>query len=167
MSREPKFEAGIRHGQPGSLEYTRPALYPNYSPETDDQRKRIVSPTMSFRTEVPLVRSFLRMLRLLERADFEQVIAFSGPKLGPAIKRGEIMDVTTLIEAFEKDWEGPIPMGGLKAVLVYKHGEGVRAKLKVGGSKVTKVVVRVKGTILMSHWNELGWRVRKKFKVEV
>ena len=148
------------------MEYTRPALFPNYSPETDSQRQRIVSPAMHFKSKVPLVRTFKRMLVLLERADFDQVLRYGGPDLGLVIKKNESIYVSTLIEALEGEWDGQIPMGGLRAVLVYKHGDGVRARLKVGGGKDTKVRVKVKGTILMSHWSELNRRVKKKFKLK-
>ncbi len=105
------------------------------------------------------------MLRILEVAEFVWVLKYSGPRVGFHLKRGEPKDVDLLIEAMEGKWDSSIPMGGLRANLLYDREEPVVVRLKVGGFGTTKVRVKMKGTMLMADWNEIGRRVTKRFGV--
>ena len=156
---------GIRTGDPGSLEYTRPDLYPNVSEPTSKQRSRIVSPSLTFKTEDPLVSTLIRMLSILEKVEINHVYYYDGPEVGFEVPPDETVPVSELITALSGDWESPIPMFGIKVKLVYETEEGVWAKLKVGGGRKTKVSLKIRGTMRMGDWTELSKRVRKKFKI--
>lgn len=156
---------GMRTGDPGSLEYTRPDLYPNVSEPTGKQRAHIVSPSFSFKTEDSLVTTLLRMLRILEKVEFNQVYDYHGPDIRFRVPHCETVPVSELIEALSEDWSSPIPLFGIKVKLVYETEEGVTARLKVGGGKEAKVNVKVKGTMKMGDWTELMKRTKKKFKI--
>ena len=155
----------INPHEPGTYEFHNPHLYSTYSTDLRSQRSRIMSPSLSFKTDKPLVPTFIRMLRILEEAEFAWVLSYSGPRVGFRLKRGETKDVDLLIEALEGKWEARIPLGGMKAALLYDREEPVRAKLKVGGFGSTKVRVKMKGTMLMADWNEIGRGVRRKYEV--
>ena len=76
MAKGSKWETGGRPGQPGSMEYTRPDLYPNYSPESAGQQNKIVSPSFNFSAPVTMVVAFNRVLRIMEDAGFETVSSY-------------------------------------------------------------------------------------------
>lgn len=156
---------GGRTGEPGSLEWTRPDLYPNISEPTSRQRSRIMSPSVAFKTEDPLIATLLRMLRILEKVEFNSVYDYVGPDVGFEVPPDETVAVGELIEALSGDWASPIPFFGIKIKLVYETEEDVTAKLKVGGGKKTKVSIKVKGTMRMGDWTELVKRTKKKFKI--
>jgi hypothetical protein len=151
--------------EPGTYEFHNPHLYSSYSTDLRSQRSLIMSPSISFKTERSLVSTFILMLQILEAAEFAWVFSYSGPRVDFILKRGETKDVDLLIEALEGEWETRIPLGGMKAALLYDREEPVKAKLKVGGFGSTKVRVKMKGTMLMSDWNEIRRGVRKKFGV--
>ena len=151
--------------EPGSYEFHNPHLYSSYSGDLRSQRSLIMSPSLSFKTEGPLVSTFIRMLRILEEAEFAWVLRYSGPRVGFRLRRGETKDVDLLIEALEGDWEAHIPLMGMKAALLYDREEPVRVELKVGGFGTTKVRVKVKGTMLMSDWTEIRRGVSKRYDV--
>ncbi len=151
--------------EPGSFEFHNPHLYSSYSGDLRSQRSLIMSPSLSFKTEGPVVSTFIRMLRILEEAEFAWVYGYSGPRVGFRLRRGETKDVDLLIEALEGDWDGHIPLMGMKAALLYDREEPVRVKLKVGGFGATKVQVKVKGTMLMSDWTEIRRGVSKRYDV--
>ncbi len=150
---------------PGSYEFHNPHLYSSYSTDLRSQRSRIMSPSFSFKTDKPLLSTFIRMLRILEEAEFVWVLKYSGPRVGFHLKRGEPKDVDLLIEAMEGKRDSSIPMGGLRANLLYDREEPVVVRLKVGGFGTTKVRVKMKGTMLMADWNEIRRRVTKRFGV--
>ena len=151
--------------EPGSFEFHNPHLYSSYSGDLRSQRSLIMSPSLSFKTEGSLVSTFIRMLRILEEAEFAWVYGYSGPRVGFRLRRGETKDVDLLIEALEGDWDAHIPLMGMKASLLYDREEPVRVELKVGGFGATRVRVKVKGTMLMSDWTEIRRGVSKRYDV--
>jgi hypothetical protein len=155
----------MRSGEPGSLEWTRPDLYPNVSEPTPRQRSRIISPSLAFKTDDPLLATLLRMLRILEKVEFSYVYEYKGPDVGFHVPPGETVAVGELIEALAGDWDSSIPLFGIRVKLVYETEEGVMARLKVGGGRRTKVALKIKGTMRMSDWTELVKRTKKKFAI--
>ena len=149
----------------GSYESHNPHIYASYSNDLRSQRSRIMSPSLSFKTDEPLVSTFVRMLRILEEAEFAWVFRYSGPRIGFRLKRGETKDVDLLIEALEEDWDSPIPLMGMRADLMYDREEPVIVRLKVGGMGASKVRVKVKGTMQMSDWTEIRRGVSKRYDV--
>ena len=155
----------INPHEPGSYEFHNPHLYSSYSTDLRSQRSRIMSPSFSFKTDKPLVSTFIWMLRILEEAEFPWVLKYSGPRVGFRLKRGEAKDVDVLIGALKGEWDSSIPFGGMRAKLLYDREEPVIVKLKVGGFGTIKVRVKMKGTMLMTDWNEIRRRVTKRFGV--
>jgi hypothetical protein len=145
------------------MEYTRPDLYPNYSPESAKQRTNIVSPSFNFSAPVTPVVAFNRMMRIMERAGFETVTSYKGPAIGITVKVDTPVKAVELAEAMEKHPDGKLPFGGIMVVMPYDSDEDTHAKLKIKGGRTAKVGIKVKGTMLMTHWKELERRVHKKF----
>ena len=164
---KPKIDTGMRRGPPGSMEYTRPDLYPNYSPESASQAAQIVSPSLSFRVERDVLGTSLRMLKILERVGFVKAIGFSGPKVQLKSPRGEPVDVTILIRTLESYPAKEGPVKGVSVHLKMDGKKGALAKLKVSGSDRSKVRLKVKGTITMAQWNEVSRRVVKSLMVRL
>lgn len=165
MGGRPSDDRYIDPHEPGSFEFHNPHLYSSYSTDLRSQRSRIMSPSLSFKTEKPLVTTFIRMLRILEEAEFAWVYRYSGPRVGFRLQGRESKDVDLLIEALEGEWEAHIPLGGMKATLLYDREGLVRARLKVGGFGSTKVRVKMKGTMLMADWTEIRRGIGKTFDV--
>ena len=163
MAKEQQWGTGGRPGQPGSLEYNRPDLYPNYSPETAKQRSNIVNPSFKFSARVRPVVAFSRMMRIMERVGFETVVSYKGPVIGITVEGKDPVKAVELAEAMRKHPDGKLPFGGIKVVMPYDKKEDTYAKLKVSGGKTAKVSIKVKGTMLMTHWRELERLVKKKF----
>ena len=163
MAKDQQWETGGRPGQPGSMEYTRPDLYPNYSPQTAKQRTNIVSPSFNFSAPVTPAVAFNRMMRIMERAGFETATSYKGPDIGIAVKEDAPVKAIELADAMEKHPDGKLPFGGIRVVMPYDNDEDTYAKLKISGGRKAKVRIKVKGTMLMTHWKELERRVRKKF----
>ena len=149
------------------MEYTRPDLYPNYSPETAGQATQVVSPSLSFRVERDVLGTSLRMLKILQRVGFEKAIGFSGPKVQLKTRKGEPVDVATLIKALETHPAKEGPVKGVSAHLKMDGEKGALAKLKVSGSDRSKVRLKVKGTIQTAQWKEVTRRVVKNLKVRL
>jgi hypothetical protein len=149
------------------MEYTRPDLYPNYSPESAAQAAQVVSPSLSFRAERDVLGTSLRMLKILERVGFGKAMGFSGPKVHLKAPKGEPVDVTALIKALESHPAKEDPVKSVSVHLKMDGKKGALAKLKVSGSERSKVRLKIKGTILMAQWNEVTRRVVKSLKVSL
>ena len=149
------------------MEYTRPDLYPNYSPETASQAARVVNPSLSFRVDRDVLGTSIRMLKILERIGFERVVGFSGPKVQLGAARGEPIDVEALVEVLEAQLAKKDHVKGVKVHLRMDGEKAAMAKLKVSGSGRSKVHLKVKGTIQMAQWKEVGRRIVKSLKVRL
>ncbi len=145
------------------MEYTRPDLYPNYSPETAKQRSNIVRPSFNFSARVRPVVAFGRMMRIMERVGFPTVTSYKGPDIGITVEREGPAKTFELAEAMKKHPDCKLPFGGIKVVMPYEKNEDTYAKLKVSGGRTAKVGIKVKGTMLMTHWRELERLIKKKF----
>ena len=126
-----------------------------------------MSPTLSFKADVSSVKAFRKVINLLDRCGFDWMLHYSGPSLGIEVKDGEIPSID-LIQRRLKDAEaGDLRYGRIKADLVYKNYQRIRAKVKVSGNHPSKVKVKVKGPVLRSDWSEITRLVKKKFKVDI
>lgn len=163
MAKDQQWGTGGRPGQPGSMEYTRPDLYPNYSPETAKQRTNIVSPSFNFSAPVTPFVAFNRIMRIMERVGFGTATLYKGPAIGVTVNEDTPVKALELAEAMEKHQGGKLPFGGIRVVMPYDNDEDTHVKLKISGGKKAKVGIKVKGTMLMTHWKELERRVHKKF----
>jgi hypothetical protein len=151
---------------PGSLEATRRDLYPNMQAQSDRQRTHIMSPSMSFKTDIPEDVAFLKMLRVLKKADYEWLARYRGPKMGIRIPRGETINVNRLIAAFETVPIKKLPLTGIEAVLVNDSEDGSRARVKVNSIGRTKVKLKIVGTIRISDWTKLHRKVNKRLEAD-
>jgi hypothetical protein len=163
MAKDNQWGSGGRPGQPGSMEYTRPDLYPNYSPESSQQQTKIVSPSFNFSAPVTTVVAFNRMMRIMERAGFETVNSYRGPDIGIKVSEENPVKAVKFAEAMEKHPDIKVPFSGIRLVMPYDNDEDTYAKLKFSGGKKAKIGIKVKGTMQMTHWKEIERRIRKKF----
>jgi len=145
------------------MEYTRPDLYPNYSPESAGQQNKIVSPSFNFSAPVTMVVAFNRVLRIMEDAGFETVSSYKGPNIGITATEEDPASAIKVAEAMEKHPDAKVPFSGIRLVMPYDNDKDTYAKLKFSGGKKSKVGIKVKGTMLMTHWREIERRVHKKF----
>lgn len=152
--------------KPGSYEHTYTWLYPNVEEQTRSQAAHIHPPRISFRTDDPPVRAFLRMLRMLGRSEFKWVTRFSGPPVALEMPKRGTVPVEDLMEALKGKAQGPVPLLGLRATLVYKPDQKVLAKLRVSGGARPRVRLRIRGAMLKVDWNTLRKRLVKKFQVQ-
>jgi len=115
----------------------------------------IVSPSLSIKTDRYEGEAFLRTLMALEQMGFLWLARYSGPRMGVRVPRGETVDVGKLIAAYHERTIKSLPLTGIKATLVHDTEEGIYAKVKVNGFKMTKVYLKVKGTIEFAFWDEI------------
>jgi hypothetical protein len=121
---------------------------------------------LKFITDGAPFKTFGRVLRLLDRTGFDWVHSYKGPELGLDVDRDELPSIETIDRLLQKVGKKKVPFGGLKAVLVYKNYQRIKAKVKVtGDDKVVKVRVKVKGPVLKSDWREFRNLVKKRFDV--
>jgi hypothetical protein len=163
MAKDEKWGTGGRPGQPGSMEYTRPDLYPNYSPESVEQQTKIVSPSFNFSAPVTVIVAFNRMMRIMERAGFETVNSYKGPNIGIKVTEESPVKAVDLAKAMDKHPDVKLSFGGISLIMPYDHDGDTYAKLKFSGGKKAKVGIKVKGTMQMTRWKELERWVHKKF----
>jgi hypothetical protein len=132
---------------------------------TDADRARILGPSLKFTTDVNPFTTFGRVLRLLDRTGFDWVHSYIGPELGLDVDRDKLPSIETIDKMLKKVKDKRVPWGGLRAVLVYRNYQRIRAKVKVTGNKVVKVKVKVKGPVLKADWAEFHRLVKKRFDV--
>jgi len=152
---------------PGSFERSYSYMYPNKQVPGARQSTHIVGPSMSFRTDIPLDEAFLRMLKVLSRSDFNEVVRYKGPWMGFRASRDEPLDVGEVIAAFHRYTLDRIPLSGFSATLLHASEEGVSVKVKVGGFGRTKVRLKVRGTVRFSEWKKLHTRVDKRLDADL
>ena len=129
---------------------------------------RIVSPYLDFKTDKPAMQTFRRMLRILDKAEFQYVVDFDGPQLGIERSRDERVFVDEVIEKLATMDDMDIPSFlGIRATLQYAPDEDVSVRLKVKIGEETKVKVKVRGTITKHVWNQLRADIRRKLHVKV
>lgn len=136
-------------------------------PTTDADRARIQGPGLSFRTRRPPLRTFVRVLRDMDRTHFDWVWTYRGPDIDLEVDEGELPSVELLLERLERAPSNEVPIGGLRASLAYRRYQRIRAKVRVTGDDGSKVMVRVKGPVLRADWMEFRRLVRKHFNVEL
>jgi hypothetical protein len=134
---------------------------------TDADRARVQSPKLSFRSDVSPIKAFRWIINLLDRCGFDWVLHYSGPDLGLEVKDGDIPSIELIRRRLKEAKPGDVPFGGMKADLVYKKYQRIRAKVKVSGNISSKVKVRVKGPVLKADWREFQRLVRKRFDVDL
>ncbi len=139
---------------PGPYDASRP-LYPNLQPEDQRQMTHIMSPSVSFKTDLPEDEAFLRLMRVLDDHDYCWLYHYSGPDLGFKIPKGETVELGGLIEAFETVPIPSLPMTGIKASVLQDADPSIRASIKVNSVSRTKVHLWIKGTIPFTEWREL------------
>jgi hypothetical protein len=132
---------------------------------TKADRSRVQGPSLRFRSKVPDVRSFRRVLKLLDRCGFDWVWYYHGPLLGIEVDRGQLPSIELVEKRLAKLRDPDVPMGGLRARLIYKDYQGIRAKVKVGRGQRPKVRVKVKGPVHKADWHEFRRLVKKQFDV--
>lgn len=115
----------------------------------------IISPSMSIKTDLYEGEAFARTLEALEQMGFLWLARYSRPRMGVRIPRGETVDVGELIAAFEEREITSLPLTGIKATLVHDTKEGIYAKVRVNGYKMTKVYLKITGTIEFTFWDEI------------
>lgn len=142
-------------------------MYPNKQAPTARQRTHIVSPSMSFRTDIPLDEAFIKLLKVLSKMDFRTVVHYKGPWMGFRANRNETIEVGEVITAFHKYTFDRIPLSGFTATLVHASEDGVSVTVKVGGFGRTKVKLRIKGTIRYSEWKKIHTRVDKRLNADL
>lgn len=137
----------------------------------DDNQKarktRIVNPTLTFKTDMEAFKAFKAMLRILPKRNFSYAFEYDGPELGLSDHRIEMVDMKKVQRALGKISEADAPFGGFKAVLVYDHDNSIIAKVKVKEGSLTKVKLKMKGTLLKAVWNQIRKDVVRKFHVDV
>ncbi len=151
---------------PGSFEAHHSAWYPNKQVRSARHRTHVVSPSMSFKTDVPEDKAFLKMLKVLNKAEFKWLARYRGPRIGVRVPRGQTVDADKLITAFETVEIRSLPLTGIKAVLVHDRDQQVRAIVKVNTIGRTKVKLKIKGTIRFSEWRKLHTKVDKRLNAD-
>ncbi|MCK5252034.1 MAG: hypothetical protein KAQ96_03760 [Thermoplasmata archaeon] len=151
---------------PGSFEAHHSAWYPNKQVRSARQRTHVVSPSMSFKTDVPEDKAFLKMLKVLNKAEFKWLARYRGPRIGVRVPRGQTVDADKLITALETVEIRSLPLTGIKAVLVHDRDQQVRAIVKVNTIGRTKVKLKIKGTIRFSEWRKLHTKVDKRLNAD-
>ncbi len=146
---------------PGSFERSYSYMYPNKQVPSARQQTHIVSPSMSFRTDIPLDEAFIKLLKVLSKMDFRAVVRYKGPWMGFRASRKQPVKVGEVITAFHKYTFDRLPLFGLGATLLHAREEGVSITIKVGGVGRTKARLKVKGTMRFSEWKKLHTRVDK------
>ena len=111
---------------PGSFEAHHSAWYPNKQVRSARQRTHIVNPSISFKTDIPEDIAFLKMLKVLNQADFKWLARYRGPRIGVRVPRGQTVDADKLITALETVEISSLPLTGIKAVLVHDRDQGHR-----------------------------------------
>ncbi len=166
-SKGPRHLSESNPHEPGTHESSFSHLYPQSTSTSEGQRARVQSPRLSFATDVAPLKAFRHVLTTLQRAHFSHAIMYDGPDLGLSDERPELVDMERVVDALATKAEEPLPMGGLKAVLVYDSDEKVRAKVKVKGGRATKVRVKVRGALSKTDWNMIRSRINRRFHVQV
>lgn len=110
---------------------------------------------MSIKTDLHEGEAFARTLEAMEQMGFQWLARYSGPRMGLRVPRGETVDVGKLIAAFEEQEITSLPLTGIKATLVHDTEEGIYAKVRVNGYKMTKVYLKIHGTIEFTFWDEI------------
>jgi hypothetical protein len=153
--------------QPGTLEATHPALYPNIQARTERQRTHIMSPSMSFKTDIPEDEAFLKLMKVLNKLDYCWLYRYSGPDLGVRVPKGQTVDIQQLITAFETVPIKSLPLTGIKAVAFHDDGFKTKAIAKVNAIGRTKVKLKIVGTIRFSEWRKIHKAVDKKLDADL
>ena len=117
---------------------------------------------MSIKTDLHEGEAFLRTLEALEQMGFLWLARYSGPRMGIRVPRGETMDVGKLIAAYHERAIKSLPLTGIKATLVHDTEEGINAKVKLKGFKMTKGCLKVHGTIEFPYWDEIQEEVVRR-----
>lgn len=149
---------------PGSFEAHHSAWYPNKQVRSARQRTHIISPSISFKTDIPEDIAFLKMLKVLNQADFKWLARYRGPRIGVRVPRGQTVDADKLITALETVEISSLPLTGIKAVLVHDRDLEIKAIVKVNALGRTKV--KLKGTIRLSEWRKLYTKVDKRLDAD-
>jgi hypothetical protein len=131
------------------------------------RKTRIVNPSLAFKTDMEAFKTFKRMLRILPKRNFSYAFEYDGPELGLSDHTLELVDMVDVMDALGKVPEADAPFGGFKAVLVYDHDNKITAKVKVKDGSMTKVKLKIKGTLLKAVWNQIRSDVKRKFHVDV
>lgn len=134
---------------------------------TDSDRARVQSPKLSFKADVSSIKAFRGVVNLLDRCGFDWMLHYSGPNLGLDVKGGDLPSIDLIEKRLREAETEDGRFGRIKADLVYKNYQRIRAKVKVSGNYPTKVTVKVKGPVLRSDWREIHRLVKKKFKVDL
>ncbi len=134
---------------------------------TDADRARIQSPSLSFKTKEPAVKTFRRMLKILDRCGFDWVLHYKGADLGIKVEDDKVPSIEMIDNKLAKYTPEDIPVERMKAVLLYKNYQRIRVKVKVSGRYSSRVKVKVKGPVLKFDWREIQRRIKKRFRVDV
>jgi len=70
MGKEEGSKLEIGPEAPGSFERANAHLYPNIQPRSERQSSHVVSPSMSFKTGMPVDEAFVKMLTIMDQMDF-------------------------------------------------------------------------------------------------
>lgn len=144
---------------------------PRLDVTTDADRARLLNPKCKFKAEVDAFRAFRRVLKLLDDTGFDWVHSYSGPDLGIDVDREHLPSIELIEKTLVKIKPGEkrAPMRGLRAVLVYKNYQRIRAKVvvKAKGELGCKVRVKCKGPVLKADWYTFERRVKKRFEVRL
>ncbi len=133
-------------------------------PETASQAARLQSPSMKLHTALEPVEAMSRALVALGRAGFDTVTWFNGGIEDTSPERKEGMHVRDVVEALRALEDPRVPLLGLKAMLLYRRDERVKAVVRVGRMRPAKVRVKVRGAVFKSDWHGLKKLVDRKLE---